>query len=152
MGRRREPLLERLERYSDIVPGPLPEPCRVWTGYCDEHGYGRISLWIDGRVRTRKVHQVAYELFKGPIPEGLEPDHLCRVRACWWPSHLEAVTHLVNVQRGTAGGRRRTSQECQRAHALTEGNIYRRPDGRIDCLECKREANREYARRRRASL
>lgn len=72
-------------------------PCWIWTGTVSAvSGYGDSR---DG-ARTRKAHCVIYEQLAGPIPEGLELDHLCRVRACVNPHHLEPVTRHVNVQRG----------------------------------------------------
>lgn len=50
--------------------------------------------------RRVMVHRVSYETFIGPIPKGLEIDHLCRVKVCANPEHLEAVTHQENVRRG----------------------------------------------------
>jgi hypothetical protein len=61
--------------------------------------YGLLTL-MDGRVRM-KAHIAFYERFKGPIPDGLDLDHLCRVPRCVRPEHLEAVTTAVNCQRGT---------------------------------------------------
>ena len=59
-------------------------------------GYG--TFW-DGE-RKRLAHVVAYELFVGPVPDGRELDHLCRVPACVRPTHLEPVTHAENLRRG----------------------------------------------------
>lgn len=73
--------------------------CIVWTGALNEHGYGVFG--INGR--TMLAHRYAYERKRGPIPQGLEPDHICRNPCCVNDGHLEAVTHQVNVQRGNAG-------------------------------------------------
>jgi hypothetical protein len=73
-------------------------PCWDWTGYKDEKGYGRI--YKEGL--NKYAHRYAYEHFVGPIPDNLEIDHLCRRRCCVNPEHLEAVTHRVNVARGTS--------------------------------------------------
>lgn len=69
--------------------------CLRWTGLIRANGYGKIS--VQGRLVY--VHRLAYEVAKGPIPDGLEIDHLCRVRDCINPDHLEAVTHAENVRR-----------------------------------------------------
>lgn len=81
--------------------GPLPlwapflGRCWLWTGAPTNQGYGHLKirgLWV-------KAHRLAYEMLVGPVPDGLELDHLCRVRLCVRPSHLEPVTHAENVAR-----------------------------------------------------
>lgn len=73
-----------------------PDGCLVWTGHCDDKGYGRVQA---GTGRPQKVHRVTYQMFVGPIPAGLELDHLCRVKRCGSPAHLEPVTHAENMRR-----------------------------------------------------
>lgn len=86
--------------------GPLPDgrtlgaglgPCWLWTGRLNNKGYGRVTLWA--KKRGYMAHRMAYEFAVGPIPDGLEIDHLCRNRICCNPSHLEPVTHQENVRR-----------------------------------------------------
>lgn len=67
--------------------------CVEWQGPSRGHGYGHVG-------RHGSAHRLAYRLFVGEIPAGLEIDHLCRNRACIKPAHLEAVTHLENMRRG----------------------------------------------------
>lgn len=71
------------------------ERCWIHEGGTDRGGYGRA--WADGR--TVSVHRAAYEVLVGPIPPGLELDHLCRTPACYNPAHLEPVTPTENVRR-----------------------------------------------------
>lgn len=97
------------------------DDCWIWTGAKSAAGYGRIE-W---NRRQQQAHRVAYELIVGPIPEGLELDHLCRNRACVRPDHLEPVTGRINLLRGntyTAYYAHRT--HCEHGHLLTEGNVY----------------------------
>lgn len=68
-------------------------PCFIWQRHLDENGYGRAS-------RRTLAHRLYYERARGPVPEGLELDHLCRVPACVNPDHLEPVTHVENIRRG----------------------------------------------------
>ncbi|KKL53690.1 hypothetical protein LCGC14_2272920 [marine sediment metagenome] len=113
--------------------------CTVWRRYRTPSGYGLIAV---GR-KSRRAHKVAYELAKGPVPEGLELDHLCRNRACIDPEHLEAVTHRVNVLRGvspSAVSARKT--ECIRGHEFTEANTLWTSDGRRDCRACHNARSR----------
>lgn len=72
--------------------------CWLWQGHLDRHGYGTIC--IDGR--TSGAHRVAYAAWRGPIPVGLEIDHLCREPRCVNPEHLEPVTRLENMRRRAA--------------------------------------------------
>ena len=72
--------------------------CIVWCGASNKLGYGR--LYINGTFHM--AHRLAYELEHGQIPAGLEIDHLCRNPSCINPAHLEAVSHAVNVNRGTS--------------------------------------------------
>jgi hypothetical protein len=112
----------------------LQSGCWPWTAYIAPTGYGMFCL----NRRMTYAHRVAYEIVNGPIPEGLQIDHLCRVRHCVNPAHLEAVTQRENMARGAAGpagGPRRTT--CKRGHDLTDpANIYTRRDGGHMCHPC----------------
>jgi transcriptional regulator with XRE-family HTH domain len=85
------PLGERLaEKISVDANG-----CWIWRGRINGFGYGEIKY----RERRLKAHRVSYEHHIGPIPDGLDLDHLCRVRPCINPEHLEPVTRRENIQR-----------------------------------------------------
>src|ERR1043166_7685871 len=81
----------------------IPEPnsgCWLWTGAIKTvTGYGYI--WTDKRVAS--AHRAAYESLVGPIPDGLQIDHRCRIRCCVNPAHLEPVTNVENQRRGLRG-------------------------------------------------
>lgn len=110
--------------------------CWIWTACVDRRsGYGRVT--IGGK--SHYTHRIAYQAFVGPIPEGLDLDHLCRVRACCNPSHLEPVTPQVNMLRGMSVGavaqRRDVCNHGVHDYA-TYGVTYK--DGRRHCRECDR--------------
>ena len=69
--------------------------CWLWTKGIDTNGYATVP-WGG---KSRSVHRISYEAFKGKIPVGLEIDHLCRTKRCVNPEHLEAVTHQENMAR-----------------------------------------------------
>lgn len=93
--------------------GPIPDfkpelgPCWIWDGAKDSKGYGNFveeRNRTEGVARYVKAHTFAFVEENGPLPAGLEPDHLCRVHACVRPSHMEAVTRKVNLNRGAGIG------------------------------------------------
>lgn len=117
--------------------------CFIWDGSTDRNGYGQVR--IDGRLLY--AHRVAYELWCGPIAEGLVLDHLCRVPCCVNPHHLEPVTQGENVRRGAGNGNREKT-ECKRGHAFTEENTIRTKTGR-NCLTCRRDYDKaRWARKK----
>lgn len=86
----------------------------------------------------RGAHRVAYEIVKGPIPKGLQIDHLCRVPACINPNHLEAVTAQVNTLRGVSPAAQQARQtHCKRGHELNAVNMVRYGDGHRRCKTCE---------------
>ena len=118
-----------------------PHGCWIWQAGTNTKGYGKFK--VDGR--DVKAHRFAYEMFVGPIPEGLELDHLCRVRNCVNPEHLEPVTHAENVRRGESGKHCRDKTHCPQGHPYAGENLYVRPNGKRDCRTCQRA---HYARKR----
>jgi hypothetical protein len=107
--------------------------CWRWQGSLNKHGYGRFTL----AGRQVFAHRFAYETFVGPIPSELEIDHLCRVRDCVNPDHLELVTHKEN-------GRRTRRRFCKRGHDLADA--YYKPSGGRACRQCRRVAAKRDTR------
>lgn len=139
------PAIDRLMERIAITQGPLITPCWVTTLNPTKR-YPQINVG-DALVC---VHRCSYEHHVGPIPDGLELDHLCRNTRCVNPLHLEPVTHHENVLRGNAALARRTGK-CKRGHPLIEGNLYYRTDGSRSCKTCG-DANSAFHRARRKSL
>lgn len=85
-------------RFWTMVDKAGSNECWLWIGKKGSKGYGLVH--VDSRSgRQQQAHRAAYELTVGPIPPGLEIDHLCRVRACVNPAHLEPVTRAENMRR-----------------------------------------------------
>jgi len=115
--------------------GPIPDcspglgPCWIWMGVKRPNGYGTFH------VNRRRVgaHRFSWELTNGKIPDGLELDHLCRIRWCVNPKHLEPVTRRVNFLRGESKwARTHITGICQRGHKALRVT----PAGTQACIEC----------------
>lgn len=93
-------------------------PCIEWTGLRDQDGYGRVN-----GHNPELAHRAVWRLMRGPIPKGVEIDHLCRNRACTRLEHLELVTHRENTLRGqTITARNAAKTHCIRGHPFDEAN------------------------------
>lgn len=129
--------------------------CWVWTSSLYRFGYGQFFL---SRGKSISAHRYAYEALVGPVPQGLELDHLCHTRdlscpggwtcphrKCVNPAHLEPVTHAENMARGRNAGRTRMGDtHCQHGHEFTPENTYRRPNGSRQCRACRAAHRRSY--------
>ena len=118
--------------------------CVLWAAGEDSEGYGVIR--ISGRQEL--VHRVMYEMFSGPIPEGLHLDHLCRVRHCANVAHLEPVTRRENILRGESPAAANASKtECDQGHGFDGPNTYVL-HGKRYCRACNAATNRRYRARK----
>lgn len=122
------------------------DACWLWKGAKTPFGHGRFN--VDRRARP--AHRVAYELVVGPIPAGLEIDHLCRTPSCVNPAHLEPVTSAENTRRGMnrSAVTKRTGV-CQRGHVLFEVGVRVYRNGSRGCRECIRQGFRAWTKRKR---
>jgi hypothetical protein len=114
--------------------------CWEWTASRNAGGYGQFRV----ARSMRGAHRVAYTLLVGPVPAGLDLDHLCRNRACVNPDHLQPVTRQTNIRRGSslvAGQARQT--HCLRGHPFDGVNSYVSSRGKRECRACIRRKVRE---------
>ena len=138
--------LRLLEEHDDSLD------CLLWPWRkCGSRGaYGRLTLVEE--KRDIYAHRWAWELVNGPVPEGMELDHLCRTRLCFNPRHLEPVTRQVNALRGeTTPAANARKKVCVRGHSL-EGDVYHppaKPHWRI-CRPCIQIKGRERRARQAA--
>lgn len=129
------------ERFESYV---MPEPnsgCWLWIGPLNGKGYGRLWLAGNWRKRTMGAHRYSYLMARGPIPEGLVLDHLCRVPCCVNPDHLEPVTIRENAIRGVGPVVSRAywaaRTHCRKGHPVTPENIkIRGSTGERICKVC----------------
>lgn len=126
----------------------LPEPnsgCWLWIASVDRDGYGRFHVENNA---TAQAHRTSWIAIHGPVPNETL-DHLCRVRCCVNPAHLQPVTHAENSRRAA-----RLITACPSGHPYDEANTYvqRTADGRAKrfCRACNRSAALKSAERRRA--
>lgn len=106
-------------------------PCVLWDGALDRNGYGRV--YVDGKIHY--AHRAVYVHAVGPIPDGWEVDHLCRVRGCVNPEHLEAVSRTINVRRQYGIT---PDDRCRNGHRNWRSQV----SGRY-CRTCKTDVARE---------
>jgi hypothetical protein len=141
-----KPRLSPAERFFTKVD--MTGDCWIWTGSTTDYGHGQFYV---GQQKF-SAYRWLYEQFVGPVPEGLELDHLCRVPACVRPSHLEPVTHRENVLRGVAPTAVNAAKtHCDNGHPFDAENTRLRGNGHRTCRACHRERSREGMRRRRAA-
>jgi hypothetical protein len=126
----------------------------LWTGYVREDGYGHFNWYrLNGSSRGHQVHQLACELYFGPLTEGIEVGHLCEFKHC--VRHIEPMTHSENQHQRSVSRRSRglppikqdTFKEseqthCKHNHEFTKENTYRSPRGHRECKVCRRDAVR----------
>ena len=140
-------LLEDPEsRFFRSVDTRVVRGCWTWKSTA-RNGYGRITI----HRRQVTAHRYSYEMFRGPIPRGLQLDHLCKNTLCVRPDHLEAVTQYENNMRSDSpASRHARTTHCPKGHPYDEhGKINTK--GSRECRICMRTSSREAMRRKRGT-
>ena len=109
--------------------------CHIWLGHLNSKGYGQAM--IAGKLKL--VHRILYERVNGPIPGGLQIDHLCKEKRCCNPDHLEAVTCHENLMRGTTRAAIHAAKTCC---PKCGGPYTPKPEGGRRCHPCHLELMR----------
>lgn len=139
--------MKALDPFPRFIANIAPQPngCWHWTGRIKENGYTQMSV----NAKIVPLHRWSYEFFVGPIPAGMEIDHLCHAhdschggrtclhRRCLNPDHLAPASHAENTLRGVgvpAQNKRKT--HCKRGHAFDEHNTLVNARGHRDCRIC----------------
>ena len=142
-----ERFLAKVNKESGVI-GARPElgQCWTWTGWIDKRAGRGYAMFAVSSNDNRLAHRFGYELWVGPVPDDRELDHLCRVRHCVRPDHLEPVTGSVNQLRSplspTGANGRKT--ECIRKHPLSGDNLFIDSQGKRQCRECMRIRKRRW--------
>lgn len=132
------------DRYNHFA---FPEPnsgCFIWMGALSHNGYGMMAV-SGANKKVVYAHRAAYEHFIGPIPDGLDLDHKCRMRCCVNPDHLEPVTRKENLRRGV---RKSLQTHCKFGHLLSGKNLVPDKKGRR-CRICQYARIEKYKERNR---
>ena len=134
-----------LQRYTPVTESG----CWLWDGCDNGFGYGLVTV----KGTTWVAHRYFYTQLRGPIPNGLTLDHLCRVRCCVNPNHLEPVTMRENCLRGISFAAVNAAKtHCDNGHSITDGHHYitpRKYGFQRTCKECRNDIQRRYRAKKR---
>lgn len=138
------------DRFLDKVAFEPNTGCWLWLGALNQDGYGVFRLAVGRMVRA---HRYAYEVVRGPVPDGLQLDHFkCDTPSCANPFHVRPVTARENTLRSRnpcAVHARKT--HCHAGHPLTPDNLSSTP-GKRECRKCRTERDRRGWLRKKVAL
>lgn len=151
MHRIRFPIPARVsERAQRRIVCDVATRCWLWTGSVNTSGYGIITFPYEGRVHGGLVHRVMWEARYGSVPDEL--DHICRVRLCCNPAHLQETTRRSNnLGSNSISSRNARKTVCVNGHPFTPDNTYRVPTGGRGCRACGAARARSYYWRKKKS-
>lgn len=116
---------------TDALAINLEAPCWLFQGALNNGGYKSVQF----RGKRWMAHRMMWTVMRGEIPEGMDIDHLCRVRSCGNPQHMEVVTRSENLRRGISANGIKT--HCSRGHPYDETNTRSYKGGRV-CRACQK--------------
>lgn len=126
--------------------------CWIWTRARNVSGYGRMRVGAGADRRFVQAHRASYEAFVGPIPAGMQLDHLCRNRPCVNPEHLEPVSGAENTRRAgsspkaarASANMRLAKTHCPKGHPYEGNNVITKRGGRRQCRACTVASTRRW--------
>ena len=131
--------------WAKVQKSDNPDGCWLWNAAINPNGYAQFGIGY----KKVYAHRWAYEQVHGPIPKGLQIDHLCRVRHCVNPAHLEIVTNRENFLRGGApNAKLHHAGHCKHGHPFTKANTYIKKNGTRQCRACSAELHRKYRKQK----
>jgi hypothetical protein len=134
--------MSSMKQLSIHAAAPLASMCWLWTRTRNQKGYG--LAWHSAANRLTSAHRMIYELLVGPIPEGMQLDHICRQRGCVNPDHMRVVTQHENTVLApgsrSISARNASKTHCLRGHPFDEANTYYQGPrrDRRGCRICKK--------------
>jgi len=144
-GMGRKPKSIQAKFFDKLQKGEHPDECWLWQGKT-YNGYAQIGT-LDGKGSTT-LQRFAFTLLVGPIPVLHEIDHLCGIRHCANPRHLEAVTPAENKRRASV--KSRLAAHCRNGHEWTEENTYHPKVGYRACKACQRVGQAKFNQKKAA--